>query len=299
MVNKDSVSVIITTYNRKKLIGRALDSVLAQTRPPDEIILIDDGSSDNTDQYIKENYPHIKYIWQENHGISKARNIGISLTNSTWIAFLDSDDQWLPPKLSNQLNALQIEPTYNICHTNEIWIRSGKRVNPMLKHQKSGGFIFEKCLPLCIISPSSVIIHQSVFKEHGIFDESLQVCEDYDLWLRLCAFLPVLYLEEPQIIKYGGHKDQLSQKYWGMDRFRIIALEKIIENPNLSQENKSVALQSLLEKIDIYILGAEKRKKEEDVELYSEKKLKYQILLESSSNKPPLNLSSVKILPNK
>jgi glycosyltransferase involved in cell wall biosynthesis len=258
------------------LISRAIDSVLAQTRSPDEIILVDDGSSDDTDQLIKDKYPDITYIWQENRGISNARNTGISLGKGFWIAFLDSDDEWLPYKLENQLSALQNASDYKIIHTNEIWIRNGRRVNQMKKHEKFGGFIFKKCLPLCIISPSSVIIHRSVFDQYGLFDESLQVCEDYDLWLRICAFLPVLYLEMPQIIKYGGHTDQLSQKYWGIDRFRIIALEKIVKNPALSSQNKYEAFQILIEKIEIFIQGAKKRGKKEAVELYKQKKEKYQ-----------------------
>jgi GT2 family glycosyltransferase len=151
----------------------------------------------------------------------------------------------------------------------------------MKKHEKSGGFIFKNCLPLCIISPSSVIINRSVFDQYGTFDESLDVCEDYDLWLRLCAFLPVLYLEKPQIIKYGGHHDQLSRKYWGMDRFRIIALEKIVQNSTISSEYKIAAIHTLLEKIDIYIHGATKRGKKDDIELYEGKRVKYKEILDA------------------
>jgi glycosyltransferase involved in cell wall biosynthesis len=268
--------VILTTYNRKNTIKRALDSVFKQTHPANEIILIDDGSTDQTNQLIKEKYPKIKYIWQTNSGISQARNRGISVSSGQWVAFLDSDDEWLPSKLNTQIKALQEYPEYKICHTNEIWIRHGKRVNPMKKHEKTGGFIFKRCLPLCIMSPSSVLIHCSVFEKYGRFDQSFPVCEDYDLWLRLCAFLPVLYIEKPQIIKYGGHRDQLSRKYWGMDRFRIIALEKIINNPKLSSENREAAFLMLLEKIDIYILGARKRGKDEEVVFYQRTRDKYQ-----------------------
>jgi glycosyltransferase involved in cell wall biosynthesis len=279
MTKKESISVIITTYNRKDLVGRAIESVLAQTRLPDEIILVDDGSSDDTSQFIKVKYPQIKYIWQENQGISNARNTGISLAGSNWIAFLDSDDEWMPFKLKNQLNALNKKPYYKICHANEIWIRNDRRVNPMKKHEKSGGYIFKNCLPLCVISPSSVIIHHSVFDRYGKFDESLPVCEDYDLWLRFCAFLPILFLDKPQIIKYGGHKDQLSQKYWGMDRFRIIALEKIVENPDISSENKNAALKMLIYKIDIYMQGARKREKSEEIKNYVTKLALYKNML--------------------
>jgi glycosyltransferase involved in cell wall biosynthesis len=242
------------------------------------MILVDDGSQDGTDQLIAKKYPKLRYIRQENHGISHARNAGISVSSGTWIAFLDSDDEWLASKLSAQITALHDDSDYKICHTDEIWIRHGKRVNPMKKHAKSGGYIFNQCLPLCIISPSSVLIHRSVFETYGLFDESLTVCEDYDLWLRICAFLPVLYLAKPHIIKYGGHQDQLSRKYWGMDRFRITALEKIIENPDLSETNRKAAVKTLLEKIDIYISGAKKRGKSADVKMFSEKREKYKMM---------------------
>jgi len=277
----DSISVIITTYNRENTIERAIDSVLVQNHPADEIIIVDDGSTDHTGQLIKRKYPNLNYIRQNNQGISSARNLGISHCTGNWIAFLDSDDEWLPSKLQDQIKALQNQPEYKICHTDEIWIRNGKRVNPMKKHKKSGGFIFKKCLPLCVISPSSVIIHRSVFEDHGIFDESLPVCEDYDLWLRLCAFLPVLFIKKPQIRKYGGHQDQLSRKYWGIDRFRITALEKIIKNPKLSPKNKELAIRVILEKIDIYILGANKRGKDDDIALYEGKRSKFRKMLDT------------------
>jgi len=278
MTNTDSISVIITTCNRKHTIERAIDSVITQKRPADEIILIDDGSTDHTDQLVQKKYPNLKYVWQENQGISHARNTGISLSSGTWIALLDSDDEWLSSKLDTQIRALQDKPDYRICHTNELWIRNGRRVNPMKKHEKSGGFIFKKCLPLCIISPSSVMMQRSVFEAYGRFDESLPVCEDYDLWLRFCAFLPVLYLEDPQILKYGGHKDQLSHKFWGMDRFRIKAIEKIIDNPDLTPENRKAAINTLLDKIDIYILGAKKRGKTDEVLIYQKKRERYRVM---------------------
>jgi glycosyltransferase involved in cell wall biosynthesis len=267
-----SISVVLATYNRRPLLDRAISSVLRQTAPPLEIIMIDDGSSDDTDPYIRKNFPSIRYTWQQNQGVSAARNQGIRQSKGEWIAFLDSDDEWLPKKLENQIIALQKQPQFRICHTNEIWIRRGKRVNPHKKHAKSGGDIFERCLPLCIISPSSVLIHRSIFKEYGVFDTSLPVCEDYDLWLRICAFEPVLYISTPQIKKYGGHENQLSQKYWGMDRFRIRALEKIIDNPQLPSGKRLAAIKVMVDKIDVYINGAQKRGKTKEVSEYVEKR---------------------------
>ena len=235
------ISVIIPTYNRAHLLPRALDSILSQSCLPNEIIVVDDGSTDDTSVLMTSVYPEIVFIQQSNTGVSCTRNVGIKRASGDWIAFLDSDDEWFPEKLGVQMNALYKNPELKICHTNEIWIRNGTRVNPKKKHERFGGWIFQKCLPLCCISPSSVIIHKSIFDEAGLFDDSLLVCEDYDLWLRITARNPVLYIEKQLLRKYGGHNDQLSRKYWGMDRFRIKSLEKIIYSKELSESDENAA----------------------------------------------------------
>lgn len=272
-----SVSVIIPTYNRASVLPRAIDSVLEQSSPPGEIIVVDDGSTDDTKAIIEHNYPQVKYIHQENKGVSTARNVGIEAARYEWIALLDSDDEWLPEKLEKQMEALGKEPDFLICHTDEIWIRNGKRINQMKKHTKRGGHIFPYCLPLCVISPSSVMLHRRIFEEIGPFDPSLPVCEDYDLWLRICARHPVLFLDEPLLVKYGGHEDQLSQAYWGMDRFRIKALQKIIDSGYLDTVNLKAALVMLIRKIEIYVKGAAKRNKLEDVVYYENLKARYEV----------------------
>jgi glycosyltransferase involved in cell wall biosynthesis len=253
------VSVIIPTHNRAHVLERALDSVLAQTRVPTEIIVVDDGSSDDTAVLLRSRYPWIRSLYQPNRGVSAARNRGIMAARSEWLAFLDSDDEWLPHKLEHQFAMLR--PHHRISHTDEIWIRRGKRVNPMKKHAKAGGWIYRHCLPLCAISPSAVLIHRSVFGQVGLFDETLPACEDYDLWLRLCCRYPVHYLDQPLIIKYGGHDDQLSQRYWGMDRFRIRALEKILAGNRLKLQDRQATLQVLIDKLNVYANGAGKRGK--------------------------------------
>ena len=264
------ISLIIPTYNRCSLLKRALNSVLEQTRLPDEIIVVDDGSTDNTVDMLNNEFPQVTTITHVNKGVSAARNSGIQQAKGDWIAFLDSDDTWLAEKLAAQIRALQQAPDFKVCHTEEIWIRNGVRVNAMHKHKKIGGWIFKQCLPLCAMSPSSIMIHRSVFADVGLFDESLPACEDYDLWLRICAKYPVLFIEQPLINKYGGHEDQLSHKYWGMDRFRIQALEKIITQPGLSTENKQNAMQMLLKKAIIFRNGALKRGKIESAERYQQ-----------------------------
>ncbi len=266
-----SVSVVIPTYNREKRLPAAVRSVLDQSLSPSEIIVIDDGSTDATPA-LMGHFPEVRYIRQENKGVSQARNHGIRVAKHEWIAFLDSDDEWLPRKLEKQFQALERQPQYRFCHTDEIWIRRGRRVNPMKKHAKYGGYIFDQCLPLCVISPSSALIHRDLFDRYGTFDPELPVCEDYDLWLRMCAREPVLYVDEPLLLKFGGHEDQLSQAYWGMDRFRIRALENLIRSGVLNGAALAGALDTLCRKIDIYANGAEKRRRLEEAHSYREKK---------------------------
>lgn len=278
-----SISVIIPTYNREHTLARALDSVLNQTLPAEEVVIVDDGSNDETRNLVGKDYPKCRYRYQANQGVSSARNLGIRESRGEWIALLDSDDAWLPDKLERQMAALQADPAKRLCHTEEIWIRNGVRVNAMKKHQKRGGPIFRHCLPLCVISPSSALIHRSLFQDVGLFDDLLPACEDYDLWLRVCAREPVLFVEEPLTVKYGGHPDQLSRKHWGMDRFRVQALEKIITNGCLDESDKNAAIEMLLEKSEILALGAEKRGKQTRADYYRQLQKQYRQRLSASS----------------
>ena len=252
------ISVIIPSWNRADQLVAALDSVCTQSVAPHEIIVVDDGSTDNTRELLARHYPDVRYIFQQNKGVSHARNTGITAAGGDWIALLDSDDRWKPCKLERQQQAIHANPAYKLCHSVEIWIRNGKRVNPMRKHAKQGGHIFRHSLPRCAISPSAVLVRKDLLEEIGNFDEHLPACEDYDLWLRLCARHPVLFLEEPLTIKYGGHADQLSRCYWGMDRFRVYALEKVIRSGVLSAADHAAAVQMLLEKAAIVYQGAVK-----------------------------------------
>ena len=272
--SQPDISVIIPAFNRAHTLPKALDSVLSQTLKPREIIVVDDGSTDETNAVLA-NYPGLCIISQDNRGVSAARNMGIKKAGGEWLAFLDSDDEWLKEKLEKQWDAICIDDKL-ICHTEEIWIRNGKRVNPMKKHQKFGGWIYERCLPLCVISPSSVMIHRSVFEDVGVFDESLEVCEDYDLWLRICAKYSVLFIDEPLIVKYGGHEDQLSRKHWGMDRFRVKALEKMMSFGALNDEDEKATVNMILQKCGIIINGMKKRGNNDEAEKWQSKIEKYE-----------------------
>jgi glycosyltransferase involved in cell wall biosynthesis len=260
-----SVSAIIPTYNRRELLPRAIDSVLAQkTSSNVECIVVDDGSEDGTADLVKSRYPDVRLIEQSNRGVSAARNVGINEASHDWVAFLDSDDEWMPNKLDSQLRHLD-ECGLLVSHTEEIWIRNGTRVNPHRKHAKRGGWIFQHCIPLCAISPSSVLMHRDVIDAVGEFDESLPACEDYDYWLRLTCQFEVAFHETPAVIKHGGHQDQLSRQHWGMDRFRVQALEKILD-ADLTNEDRSAARRMLRQKLRILLIGARKRANQQLVE---------------------------------
>ena len=265
-----NISVVIPSYNRKDFLKRSIDSAINQTKKPLEIIVVDDGSTDGTEAMIKSDYDFVKFIKQKNKGVSAARNIGIKVSIGEWICFLDSDDEWKKDKLEKQINVMKSNPGYKFFHSNEIWIKNGLRINQKKKHKKYGGDIFDKCLDMCRISPSSVMIDKTVFDEVGNFNEYLVVCEDYELWLRICDKYRVFFIDEPLIIKYGGHQGQLSYSIESIENHRIKALEYLILE-NLNRKNKRHAIQMLLSKLNIYLKGLVKRRKNDEIAVYEEK----------------------------
>jgi glycosyltransferase involved in cell wall biosynthesis len=262
------LTIIIPTYNRADFLRESIHSVLSQTFADYELIVVDDGSSDHTEDVVRE-FPRIHYVaCSENSGVSHARNLGIKLARGRYVCFLDSDDLWIKNKLEVQIRWMEAHTECQVCYTDEIWIRKGVRVNPMNKHRKHSGDIFSHSLLLCIVSPSSVLMRSSLFDEVGLFDEGLPACEDYDLWLRISLKYPVHFIAEKLIVKQGGHEDQLSTKYWGMDRFRVIALEKLLKEPSLNDEKRGLVVKTLVQKCGILIQGFCKRGKAEEAEHY-------------------------------
>lgn len=254
------VSVVIPTRDREAMLREAIDSIRGQRFRDWELIVIDDGSRDDIRGAVARFADsRIRHHRQERAGVSAARNFGIRLARAPWLAFLDSDDLWKPDKLHRQLEALEAEPAYHVCHSEEIWIRDGRRVNPKKIHRKRGGWIFEHCLPRCVVSPSSVLLHRRVFQRHGTFDERFPVCEDYELWLRLASRLPFLFVPEPLVVKRGGHADQLSRSLWGMDRFRVRALLKTLAAPSLPPRLAALTTGELVRKAEILAIGCRKR----------------------------------------
>lgn len=253
------ISIIVPTYNRQAYLFRAIESILYQTYSDWELLIIDDGSTDDTGEHVLElikGNKKVRYVKTPNRGVSAARNLGINISKGKFIAFLDSDDEWLPNKLRIQMDFLQSNPNLLLVHGEEIWIRKGKRVNQKNIYKKRGGDIFSQCLDLCAISPSTVLLKKELFKERGFFREDFPVCEDYDLWLRITAKYDVGFTTDPLILKYGGHRDQLSTKYMGMDYWRIKSMVSLLDSPDLSTSKKQLVLKRIEHKAKILKDGA-------------------------------------------
>ncbi|MGD8367122.1 MAG: glycosyltransferase [Desulfobacterales bacterium] len=262
-----SVSVVLPVHNRRRWIEEAVESVAAQTLTDFELIAVDDGSTDGTGEILSRYESRLRLIRQENRGVSAARNRGVAEARGRWIAFIDSDDLWRPEKLALQTAFFQNRPDARICQTEEIWVRNGIRVNPGRRHQKPSGDIFIPSLSLCLVSPSAVMMEKALFEEIGGFDESLPAAEDYDLWLRISARHPVHLIEEPLVVKRGGHADQLSRTP-GIDRYRIRALEKILDSGELTAARRRAAAAVLREKCAIYAGGCRKRGRTAEAQRY-------------------------------
>lgn len=281
--------------SRIVFLKQALASVLKQTLAPQEIILVVERPREwayhksvdlrqraSRQKNLLNNFPkdiqeiilkhRVKLIANLGSGISSSRNSAIKLSCAPWLAFLDDDDEWLPRKIEKQANIItklnkQGENPL-LCHTDEKWLRNGKYLNPHLKHKKNGGYIYANCLNLCCISPSTTFISRKVFATYGLFDEKMPVCEDYDMWLRVCAYEKIAFLDKKLAIKKGGHPDQLSHKYWGMDRFRCYALTKILEDPKLNDKYRQATKENLVKRWQILALGAAKRHKNNHLKYY-------------------------------
>jgi glycosyltransferase involved in cell wall biosynthesis len=266
------VSVIIPVFNRTELCLEALRSVAAQSVFSEiEIIVVDDGSTENMD-VVKRLVSELngQFVRQENRGVSAARNVGICRTRGEFIAFLDSDDLWMPEKIKTQLEYFRDNPEIEICQTLELWFRNGKFVNPQLKHYPANGESFYRSLRLCCISPSSVMLRRSLLESVGVFDEALPVCEDYDLWLRITSVYPVGLIDKSLVRKRAGHNDQLSRSRAAMDRFRIYSMLKLGLTKQLKDNRLSELAREIALRARIIATGAKKRENYIRAELYLE-----------------------------
>jgi len=266
------VSVIIPAYNRRAMLLEAIDSVLAQSAPAFELIVIDDGSTDGTAENLArlaaEYAKTIRIERIEHRGPAAARNRGVALARAPMLAFLDSDDLWSPNKLERQLAFMRANPGCAISQTNEIWIRNGRRVNPGIRHRKRAGDIFIDSLRTCLISTSAVMMRIELFRSLGGFDELMAAAEDYDLWLRILIDHEAGLLDEPLVTRRGGRPDQLSATTPAIDRFRILALAKLLADDRLSPARRTAVVEVLAEKCRICARGLRRRGRLDQARLY-------------------------------
>ena len=266
----NSITAIIPTYNRAQWLPEAIRSVLTQTSEVKELIVVDDGSTDETQSMLNSDpfreareREKLRVIHTENRGVSAARNTGVRESQGEWIAFLDSDDHWLPKKIETQRGFHEKYPHLRVSHTQENWVRNGKRVNACLHHSKDGGDLYLRSLELCFISPSTLMIEKDFFNELGGFDEQLRAAEDYDLWLRITAENDIGFCPQALTQKHGGHADQLSGER-GLDRYRVLAMEKMLNHPRLKPEYRDRTLEQLIRRYELLEKGFRKHGHEEE-----------------------------------
>ncbi len=240
---------------------------------------MDDGSDDNTQDICKD-FPDIIYIYQNNQGVSAARNTGIQHATHEWIAFLDSDDTWKEEKLSIQKKFHRNNPACLVSYTDEVWIKNNQEIKIPKKFHKIGKNAFLENIEYCNIAPSSVMMHQVVFDKVGMFDTSLEICEDYDLWLRIALQYDFTLINQKLIHKYAGHQDQLSFTYWGMDRWRVKALEK-----HSNTQYQEEVLKTLIKKYTLLKKGAMKYDKIASINEYEQKLHTIKGLLETITSR--------------
>lgn len=273
-------SVIIPAYNRRRLLEKAVASVLSQTEQDFELIIVDDGSTDGTAGMVRAcRDRRIRYDRQPHRGVAAARNQGLARAGGTFIAFLDSDDWWLPVKLARFRGVIEDHPDVCVFHSEEVWFRGGRRLNPKRKHRKPDGRVYRQALPLCCISISTAVIHREVFSAVGAFDESFEACEDYDFWLRATLRFPVKRIPEYLTEKDGGRPDQLSASVWGLDRFRIRSLSKMLSSGLLNDEDFQATFRELRKKVTVFARGARKRGRTAEADRYLELLSQYDSVL--------------------
>ena len=266
-----AVAVVIPVRDRAAMVVEAVASVAAQTARDFALVVVDDGSTDDSATAAEAalaGMPAGSHVLRRPAaGVAAARNAGAAAIDSAWIAFLDSDDLWAPTKLAVQMGWLGERPTYRIAQTGERWLDHGRHRNPRAWHRKEER-LFPRCLERCLVSPSAVVIRRDLYEALGGFDPAFAVCEDYELWLRIALREPVGLVDEALVVKRGGHSDQLSRSTWGLDRYRVAALVKLLAMAPLSAAERAAVVAIVRAKCDVLAAGAARRGREDEALRY-------------------------------
>jgi glycosyltransferase involved in cell wall biosynthesis len=234
---KRDTSVIIPSYNNAVFLPEAIESALSQSVPPLEVIVVDDGSTDNTRDIIEPYRRSIRYFFQENKGLAGARNRGIEEARGNLVAFLDADDIWLPEKLERQHECMAQNPKLCLIHS-DLWywdLRSGQKYRRDCGRQEFRGSCYERFFLRNRVLPSTTVIRRECLRKVGAFDEVLRRCEDYDLWFRVAKHYELGYVDEPLVL-YRLHQSSLTKNTLAMLESELFVVRKRLqEDPELAR----------------------------------------------------------------
>ena len=238
MVKNPTVSVIIPTYNRAHLIGKAVKSVLSQTYQDFEVIVVDDGSTDNTGEIVKSfNNFIIRYIsYSDNRGVSAARNTGIKNCQGEYIAFLDSDDEWLPEKLNKQMKIFESESSeVGVVYTGDYYVDEKDKEIKKVHIPRKKGYIYEDLLKAeGGLYLSTVLVKKECFTKVGLFDEDFPAREDLDMWIRIAKYYKFRYVEDLLVV-CRTHLNQITTNsealIEGLKRIQTKYIKELRERP--------------------------------------------------------------------
>lgn len=296
------VSVVLPTYNRRETIAEALESVLSQTCRERDVVIIDDGSTDGTAAYLfarfgaqpraqeilnemspaaMRPFSHafsvdgstILYHYQSNRGLSAARNRGIATSRSRYIAFIEADDTWDPRHLEIHLRFHLEHPSAMVSYVGEMPAASTRA---RAARALPSGWIFEHVLagsPICI---SSVFLNRSAIDACGAFDENLEACEDYDLWLRLATRSPIYHLGGAFVLRRSPRRDGTARA-WSAEKFRAYALEKAFQGGHLNGHQRLSVAEEIVRKCERLVEGYRRTKSDERASFYERKRKRYSL----------------------
>ena len=254
-----AVTVLIPTYNRADMILPALEGVWDQTHTDYDVVVVDDGSTDNTEQILQPVMSRIRYIKKENGGPSSSRNVGLSHIDSDYVAFLDSDDRWEPTHLEMILKKFQEQPDLGLITTSRIEMPKGIP-RPRLPASSIDGDLFPLLFERNFITTSGTVVRRECFNKVGMFNEDLMQVGDYDMWLRIARAYPIAFIKELRV-RYGVHAHNISKNELRHKHCQKKVLEANYDAQRVAPKIFHIRLAEVLKNMGrIYLQQAERRR---------------------------------------